>query len=379
MSNVTSQVLGKLVLFAAATRIPGSECQAEKTFAKGASRTQREIQKFVNPKRLSGFKAIKSELFRLCRAYGTKIDVLDAWGVPMEDAEKLSLRLSQMQKRWDEMAVVTIAEWNDWVIEWADANPDYREEIFRLAPGVKEVQKRTKFVFASYRLTPEQIASGSLDGEFEGLHEQAAHEISAQIRECYPDIDESTWGVKTFRVSALKNLLETVSRKAKGLGFLHPKLAEIPSVLEVLQRELPATGVVDGLQAIGLRSVLEQMTNSRRVLDRGILLPGLGNIAHHEATPDVLGVADTGELPTVLPQEDGLQSPEISAKALSQATLDLLGPNEPETLQATKDALLPLLSELLDAEEDSFIAKEVDSKPPLAEIVEEDLVLGYGW
>lgn len=270
----TSAVLDKLVLFAATTRIIGVEREAGSTRDLGVSRKAKEIQSVINPKRLSGFKQIKSELFRLCRSYGTKIDVLDAWGVPEgDDADLLSVRLTQMANRWNELTDEIVLRWDDWVTEWANKNPDYAAEIRRLAPNAKEVKKKTKFVFASYRLTPDQIQSGSLDSEFDNLHEQAVHEIAAYIREAYQDIESETWGSKVFRAVSVRTVLSSVARKAQGLGFLHPQVAAIPGVIESVLSQLPTNGSIAGLQAIGLRTLLEQLTQPRLVIDGGIILP----------------------------------------------------------------------------------------------------------
>lgn len=416
MSNVTSQVLGKLVLFSAMTRIPGTECLAESS-KKGGSRTHREVQKFLNPTQLSGLRAIKSEMFRLCRSYGTKIEVLDAWGVPVEDAELLTKRLEQMKARWDVIGDEILLNWDDWVINWANANPDYREEILRLAPKANAIQKKMKFVFASFRLTPEQIASGSLDGEFDSLHEQAAHEIAAQIRETYQDIDEpSAWDVKTFRTASVIGLLESVSRKARGLSFLSPRLAEIPAVIDALIKALPNTKTVDGLAAIGLRSVLEQLASSRSILERGIHLPGLGNqqldldaaeplTESVSETPVLIDVAGAVEAPAVLEEpvlpavieETPQEKPQFSREVL-----DLLGPETPEETQpVTVEPTVVVESSVVEptAEEvpavpeiprespaESVISKVFESQgvdfclPEVkAEPMTEAPILGYGW
>ena len=400
MSSNTSQVLGKLVLFSALTRIPGTECQAEAS-VKGVSRTQRETQKFVNPKRLSGFKAIKSELFRLCRSYGTKIEVLDAWGVPLEDADLLTKRLEAMQTRWEELADETIREWDNWVAEWAAANPDYRDEIYRLAPKARAIEKKTKFVFASFRLSPEQIASGSLDGEFDALHEQAAHEIASQIRESYPDIGEASWDIKTFRAASLHGLLEAVARKAKGLGFLSPRLAEIPDVIEVLIKDLPKTGTIDGLAAIGIRALLDQLASTRGILDRGIHLPKIGN------TSLDLNVNDDQDSVDVEPQSLVLMTEVVPALSeepvvemvtpadvlpetptLSPAVLDLLGPEIPvepslsavSAAPTVKDAT-SLLDQSIDGKAVDFCLPEVKPVEPQAapQVETEAPILGLGW
>lgn len=407
MSSNTSQVLGKLVLFSALTRIPGTECLAEAA-VKSVSRTHRETQKFVNPKRLSGFKAIKSELFRLCRSYGTKIEVLDAWGVPLEDADLLTKRLEAMKSRWEELEDVMIQEWDGWVAEWAEANPDYRDEIYRLAPKARAIEKKTKFVFASFRLTPEQIASGSLDGEFDALHEQAAHEIAYQIRETYPDIGETSWDIKTFRAASLHGLLETVARKAKGLGFLSPRLAEIPVVVEALLKDLPKTGTIDGLAAIGIRALLDQLASSRGILERGIHLPGLGNATLDldvsdddrdttDVAPDspvlmdvVVPVVDESLVVETASPETPVPSAEVEpvaeAPTLSPAVLDLLGPEIPVEVALPAAPAASSMNSVLDQ---IIVRRAVDFclpeakpvEPPVATQTEseEAPVLGFDW
>ena len=376
--NTANKVLENLTLFAALTRIPGTECLAESA-SKGTSRTSREVQKFVNPKRLSGFKAMKSELFRLCRSYGTKIDVLDAWGVPLADAPALTTRIEALQQRWNELASEVAVEWDTWVNEWARDNPDYRDEIIRLAPKSGQIEKRTKFVFASYRLTPEQIASGSLDDELCGLHEQAAHEIAMQIRETYPDIMEIAWDTKVFRGASLHGLLDSIARKAEGLGFLNPRLAEIPGVLHQLQSQLPKVGVIDGLPAIGIRSVLEQLSQSRRVLERGLHLPSAGDAM----SLDLEG--DDAASP-LMPMVAAIEAPaevEVMPVVAEAAPVEVQA--APVVIEVAVESVeVPALAQTPEAAPVKMAEVPVTEPKMEAQQVtearqESELVLGYGW
>lgn len=268
-------VLENLVLFAAATRMVGIDRETGEGGLVGKSRKKKVIQSVIDPKYLAGHRQIKTELFRVCRSYGTRIDVLGAWGIPKDDADSLREKLAAMGARWESLTDDLVLKWDTIVDEWAKANPEFATEIRRLAPHKDEVRKKTKFVFASYSLDPDQIKAMSLDEEFETLPEQAAKEIANQIYDSYAEIGEPSWATRVLKAANARLLLSNIARKAKGLGFLHPKLKEIPVVVDVLLEQLPLAGNIEGLQAIGLRTVLEQLSMPQFLLDHGISVPVL--------------------------------------------------------------------------------------------------------
>jgi len=268
-------VLQNVNLFVATTRIAGVERETGQSLSLGNSRKRKELQSIINPVHLAGLKAIKTELFRMCRSHGTRIEILGAWGVPRGPlSDRLTERLRGMAARWETLTDALAAHWPQLVRDWIKENPEYASDISRLAYSAEEVRKKTKFVFASYVLLPEQIEACALDDEFDTLPEQACREFAVQIRDTYDDIGTPKWETKSYQAHAARALLSAISHKANGLGFLHPHIAGIPTVLDLVLAELPAAGSIAGLEAIGLRHVLDRLCNTRLLLSEGLQMPG---------------------------------------------------------------------------------------------------------
>jgi len=254
-------VFSRSVCFGYSTRV--FSVRDAGTKGQTATRKTKDIQEVIHPSRISYFGRLKQEAFRLCRSHGTKMDLLDLWIVPSEDHDSLAKGLLDINHRWDEFVHnELLPNYVSWVERYAVENPNESADILRLAPTLDDVRKSTRFVFASFSLSDANIQSINLEEEVEGLWGQVLKEIAADIRDSHMDQSASF-------TQAARDVLRRITRKCKGLGFLHPRLEEVSNALDSLVATLPTAGKITGVDALAVRAVLDALLDPARFMKRG--------------------------------------------------------------------------------------------------------------
>jgi hypothetical protein len=231
-----------------------------------ASRVKRLDQDIVNPKRLSDFNRISTSLFRVCRSYGTKLSILNAWSVENSLADELEGRVREYCDEWTEKVDDFIRNFRAYNLEWANERDEERLDILRLCYTEEELRREFRFAFARFCLKPEQImAQAGLEEEINGLAGQALKEFADQIRDM---------GVKDPQnhvfTGAIHGVLGQIRRKAASLSFLDPVIGDIASTLEEVIRIVPSKGKVEGAPALLLRTVVDSLTKPADLMKFGL-------------------------------------------------------------------------------------------------------------
>lgn len=256
------QVFDKSVCFGYQTRV-FSVTRDAGTISTTRSRKEKIIQQVIHPSHVHHFGALKQEAYRYCRSAGTKLDLLDVWIIPEEHQEALTRKLDDVASRWNHYRDNDLAaNYNKWIDEQCRDNPNEAVDIRRLAPPLNEVTRQTRFVFASFKLNAAQIKSDNLEEETGGLAEQALREIAAEIK------DAGMHKSQTFTQMS-RDVLRRVTRKAKSLAYLHPRLDLLATTVEELNGSLPATGRIIGIDALAMRSILDSILDPAKFMERG--------------------------------------------------------------------------------------------------------------
>lgn len=177
------QYLNNLTLFAVR---PSSLSGTRRLESSQESKSRRKTthQDVVNPLALSGFNQISTGLFRLCRGYGSKLQILNAWAVQNSLADELEDKIRAMEGRFNLMAQEFIETFPQKNREWADERPEEADDILRLAYTKDDLKNGFRFAYARFQLTPEQIqAQAGLEEEILGMAGQALKEFSDQLRD----------------------------------------------------------------------------------------------------------------------------------------------------------------------------------------------------
>ena len=227
------------------------------------TRRRKDVQEIIDPVHVRMFGKLKQEAFRSCRSMGTKLTLFNAW-ITHEDNEQAQWdALEDIQKRWDDFTENTVyPNYQTWVHQHALANPSESVDILALAPPLEEIKEGTHFTFTSIRLSANQIKAVNLDKQLGTLASQALHEIASELTDC--GLAKS----KAFTQSTPK-ILARISKKAKSLAYLHPRLLELHEVIDRVLPQLPTSGQIKDMDALAIRGILDAILDPRMFMQRG--------------------------------------------------------------------------------------------------------------
>jgi len=229
------------------------------------SRRKTVLQDVIDPKALSEFNQMSTALFRLCRTYGSKLKLLDAWAVENSLAQELLDKLAQFEERFKRKAAAFIEAFPEMNQDWASKNPVEAESIRSLAYTREELDRGFRFAYAGFQLTQEQVqAAAGLDEELQGMSGQALKDFGDMLKDMgVKDPDKHVF------TGAIAGVLGQIARKAASLSFLDPRIAEVADVVNGVLKMLPAKGRVDDAQSIMLRMVIDRLMNPSELIDKG--------------------------------------------------------------------------------------------------------------
>lgn len=229
------------------------------------SRRKTVLQDVIDPKELNQFNQLSTALFRLCRSYGSKLKLLDAWAVENTLAEELLQKLAAFEARFKQQAAKFVESFPELNRDWAARQSDESEAILRLAYTQEELERGFRFAYAGFQLTPEQVqAAAGLDEELEGMAGQALKEFADMVRDMgvkNPD--------KHIYTGAISGVLSQIARKAASLSFLNPRIGEVSDVLNGVLKMLPVKGKVDDAQSMVLRVVVDRLMKPAELIANG--------------------------------------------------------------------------------------------------------------
>ena len=243
---------------------------------KTGSRIEKVLQSCFDPAALKPLTRKKQEATRICRSFGTKVETLNAWAVPIERTEDLINQLSKIAEDWNLFAQDLADNMEGSVEAWIQANPSEAAAIRALAPSRDDVLKSTRFIHTSFRIRGEDVEdSGCLETELDGLAGQTLYELATALRDS--SLDKSSGGQYT---QSVKDVLKRLEVKASSLAFLNPRVAEVAGVLKSTIAMLPDNGMITDGPAVLVKSVVDQMLNPGKLLKYGF-----SKISTKEAAP----------------------------------------------------------------------------------------------
>jgi hypothetical protein len=266
MNKNSQAILEKVSLVVVATRTV-SPLRDTHEGGQVGSRISKVLQSCFDPTALRPFGRMKQESRRLCSSFGTRIESLGAFAVPLESTDRLLEELGRIDIEWQERRNELADAIEFQVKDWAMKNPAERDAILALAPSRDDVIESTRFFFTSFRLHASDVEdNGGLEQDLTGLAGQALYEFSVALR------DASVHKiVGTDFTKGVFEVLSRLARKAESLAFLGPSIAEVASVLTSTVAMLPADGTLNAAHAIMVRSIIDQMLEPRKLAASGFL------------------------------------------------------------------------------------------------------------
>jgi hypothetical protein len=335
MTKTATQVFERSICFVYDTRV-FSVTRDATIERRSATRRRKDVQDIIDKKHVRQFGNLKQEAFRSCRSLGTKLAIINAWITPEENEQAQWDALEDIQKRWDKFTNATLyPNYQDWVHQHARANPTESVDILALAPTLAEVKRSTRFVFTSFRLSPDQIKAVNLDQELGTLAEQALHEIASELKDC------GLTNSKAFTQSTPK-ILGRISKKARTLAYLHPRLLEMHEVIERVLPQLPTSGQIKDMDALAIRGILDAIMDADKFMSRGF---GLGDETQgqldlpHPSQPEA-EQPPREKIDVAVIAAEGDQVSEAAEKSLQSEPLDEEDADEAHPEHVTTDHLV---------------------------------------
>lgn len=253
-----STILDRVVIFAPSLSLVSPE---RDTGQRGGDEflVEKTSLLFIDKTLLKPLNSMRNEMQKIMRSMGVRMDILNAYAVPMECADDIRNQLESFGSRFDSMKAVFLDDYVRGIEDRLDrATPVQASEIRRIAPSVKTMEKIISFGFAEYRVTG---GSGNIDEHMESLPEQVMSDIRNMI-------SESTKPGSRY-TQRIRNVLNRVSKKAAGFSFLHPVIAGLPEVIGAVMEKIPGDGAITGTDALIVGALLGALSN-KDILDNGI-------------------------------------------------------------------------------------------------------------
>ena len=263
-NDPVKDILERCALVVFQTRVISAERDTGNTVRKGVKTVKETVTTF-DAGVLKPINAEKQRGTRLCQQFGTKMESLAAWLVPNERVPELMKELGGVRDKVTELTEDLATRMGNLVEVQAMANRDAADQIRELGPKPDEVRQKTKIIYAAYRVRPDDIVAdeGGFTGDIANLHMQAMHEFHMSLKDAKanPDGEYFTQGIR--------EVLGRIGTKASSLGFLHPVVAEIGSTVQSCLADLPQSGNINGYQAVALGSLISQLMEPRKLLEKG--------------------------------------------------------------------------------------------------------------
>ena len=258
------EVLDHVALVVCQTRIVSPLRDTGEGKEEGA-RVSKVLQRCFDPKALRPVLRLKAEASRHCRTYGSRVETLNAWAVPLDRVEELMDYLEKVADQWNAIVTDLSFRMSDVIDDWVSKNPQDETLIRALAPTAEDVRSSTRFIYSSYRLRGDDVTDpGCLEMELTDLSAQALHEFAVTIRES---------GVQknggAAYAGAIRELLRKIAEKAQSLAFLSPVLTEVSSAIDGVLNHLPPTGAITGIHALSIKGLIDQLLMPMNLLKNG--------------------------------------------------------------------------------------------------------------
>lgn len=250
------EVLKNCVLLNYNARLISAE---RETFSlKEGAKIEKKGVVLFNPKRLNPFQRVKREMFMSARKYGTKLEALGAWLVPLDRADTAETEFRRLVLQYEDLADEFVSEFHDMVESQCIAHPLDADDIRGAAPETSSIRESLRASCVLFQL-PDELRETGLERELESLPGQVATEMAQELK-------DSLGAGRRYTRDTL-NVIRRVAAKAESFGFLHPSLAAVPGLVSGLLSRLPPDGPYRGEEALNIGVVIAFLQDPGRLLD----------------------------------------------------------------------------------------------------------------
>jgi hypothetical protein len=205
-------------------------------------------KRFISPKDLAPFQAMKRAAERQLAAYGSRF--LRGYAVPEDRAEELNNDLLGLKKQFEDQKEVFLNRYEEAIEAWITQNPpEWANMIKSAVDSPIKVARGLTFGFAPVKITsPPQLKVDDDDHGNSGLEEQASglfgqlcHEIRMAAKTAF---EESFVGKASVSRKALRPI-SAIREKLLGLAFLDPSCSETIASIDETLAKIPKNGPIE--------------------------------------------------------------------------------------------------------------------------------------
>ena len=205
-------------------------------------------KRFISPKELAPFQALKRTAERLLIGSGTRF--IRGYAVPEARADELNSAILSLKQQFEDTKEEFLAGYEAAIETWIGQNPPEWEGMIRSAvDSPVKVARALSFGFAPIKIaSPKQLQVADDDHGNEGLEEQTnglfgqlTHEIRITAKKAY---EESFVGKMSVSRKSLRPII-AMREKLSGLEFLDHSITELIASIDETLAKIPKSGLIE--------------------------------------------------------------------------------------------------------------------------------------
>lgn len=215
----------------------------------------------IDPEKLAPFKRYRMRAQTALTSYG--IRYMSAVGVPNELYKKALAELKIEQQNFETYKRTFLYNYDAWVDEHANANPDIAKLILAYKKNVQAVEAALDFDYNVFKLqAPEDTdeARQKLDKKARNLGDTLYAEIAVIAKKAIVDVSRDQ---RQHFSSKIHGTFETMLKKMRGLAFLDGTVLPLCQAVEAALATLPKEGRITDNAFITAMGVLTTLSDPK--------------------------------------------------------------------------------------------------------------------
>lgn len=218
-------------------------------------------KKVSDPQDLKIFSTLKRKAERACSKQSVRF--LKGYATSLEVATELEKQLLSIQNEFEQAKIDFISQYEQKVSDWVNQFPDWKHKLESAVVPKSIVETRFAFDFQLYQIKPSQDNVAGLDKVATGLGSQLFKEIAQEAKDLY---ERSILGMDKVSRRVVTGSINNLLSKLDTLEYMSPKCRPIINTVNTLLSGLPATGSIDGIHLIAVKSVVDLLSDEEKMM-----------------------------------------------------------------------------------------------------------------
>jgi hypothetical protein len=215
---------------------------------------------------LRPFGRLKTSARRLCLNHG--MPFMNGFAVPMACIDIIQRGLDEIADETHHLKVNFVDQYDDFVDEWVNKNPEYAHAIRAGALPKAVVENRISFDYQVFKIDPVNPAEAKkLNSKASGLAEELINEIVAEANDFFHNNLKGREVCKGSTRMTLRRLRD----KVDGLSFLDSRFSSVVKLLTTTIQRYPTGGKsVEGEQYFRILSAVLILSSRSKIHDYAV-------------------------------------------------------------------------------------------------------------